>query len=99
MSKRTNHDIKAAACLHIVHILQHPTSRPIINSTQTTIVNATKKNFSPFPAGRYSKMTKWSTQRHHQANAGKSGLEEEIVQAVGTLRSLRSKKKLAVEKR
>jgi hypothetical protein len=45
MSKRTNLDIKDAACLHIVHILQHPTSRTT-KSAQTTIVNAPKQNFS-----------------------------------------------------
>jgi hypothetical protein len=73
MKQRTNLVIKDAACLHIVHILQHPTSRPT-KSTQTTMVNALKKNFSPLPAGKYGKSTKRSIQRHHhQANEGKSG--------------------------
>ena len=63
------------------------------------MVNAPKKNFSPLPAGRYGKSTKRSTQRRHQANEGKSGLEAERVRALGALRSLRSKKKLAAEKR
>jgi len=99
MSKRTNLDIKDAACLHIVHNLQHPTSRPTTKSTQTTMVNAPKKNFSPLPAGRYGKSTKRSTQRRHQANEGNSGFVAERVRALGALRSLRSKKKLAVEKR
>ena len=98
MSKRTNLDIKDAACLHIVHILQHPTSRPT-KSTQTAMVNAPKKKSSPLPAGRYGKSTKRSTQRRHQANEGKSGLEAERIRALGALRSLRSKKKLAAEKR
>jgi len=98
MSKRTNLDIKDAACLHIVHNLQHPTSRPTTKSTQRTMVNAPKKNFSPLPVGRYGKSTKRSTQRRHQANEGKSGLEAERVRALGALRSLRSKKKLAAEK-
>jgi hypothetical protein len=98
MRKRTNLDIKDAACLHIVYILQHPTSRRT-KSTQTTMVNAPKKNFSPLPAGRYSKSTKCSTQRCLQANEGKSGLEAERIRALGALRSLRSKKKLAAEKR
>jgi len=40
-----------------------------------------------------------STRRRHQANEGKSGLVAERVRALGALRSLRSKKKLAVEKR
>jgi len=63
------------------------------------MVNSLKKNFSPLPAGRYSKSTKWSTQRRHHANEGKSGLEAERVRTLGALRSLRSKKKLAAEKR
>jgi len=62
------------------------------------MVNAPKKNFSPLPAGRYSKSTKRSTQRRHHANEGKSGLEAERVQPLGALRSLRSKKKLVAEK-
>jgi len=99
MSKRTNLDIKDAACLHIVHNLQHPTSHPTTKSTQTTMVNAPKKNFSPLPAGRDGKSTKRSTQRRHQANEGKSGLEAERVRAIGALRSFRSKKKLVAEKR
>jgi len=99
MSKHTNLDIKDTACLHIVHNLQHPTSRPTTNSTQTTMVNAPKKNFLPLPAGRYGKSTKRSTQRHHHANEGKSSLEAERVRALGALRSLRSKMKLAAEKR
>jgi len=61
--------------------------------------NAPKKNFSPLPAGRYAKSKKRSTQRHHQANEGKSGLVAERIRALGVLRSLRSKKKLAAEKR
>jgi len=63
------------------------------------MVNAPKKNFSPLPAGRFGKWTKRSTQRRHHANEGKSGLEAERVRALGALRSLRSKKKLAAEKR
>jgi hypothetical protein len=57
----TNLDIKDAACLHTALILQHPTSRPTTKSTQTTMVNAPKKNFSPLPAGKYGKSTKRST--------------------------------------
>jgi len=98
MSKRTNLDIKDAGCIHVVHNLQHPTSRPTTKSTQTTMVNAPKKNFSTLPAGRYGKSTKRSTQWRHHANEGKSGLEAERVRALGALRSLRSKKKLAAEK-
>jgi len=98
MSKRTNLDIKDAAYLHIVHNLQHPTSPPTTKSTKTTMVNAPKKKFSPLPAGRYRKSKKRSTQWRHQANEGKSGIEAERIRAVGALRSLRSKKKLAAEK-
>jgi hypothetical protein len=99
MSKRTNFDIKDAACLHIVHNLQHPTSRLTTQSTQTTMVNAPKKIFSPLPACRNGKSRKRSTQRRHQANDGKRGFESERVRALGALRSFRSKKKLAAEKR
>ena len=63
------------------------------------MVNAPKMNFSPLPAGKYGKSTKKSTRRRHQANEGKSGLVAERVRALGALRSLRSKKKLAAEKR
>jgi len=97
MSECTNLDIKDATGLHIVHKLQHPTSRPTANSTQTTIVNATKKNFSLCPAGKYSKLTKWSTQWCHQAIEGQSSLEAETVQPLGTLRNMWSKQKLAAE--
>jgi len=97
MSKRTNLDIKDAAYLHIAHNLQHPTSRPTTKSTKTAMVNAPKQNFSPLPAGWYCKSTKRSTQWHHQANEGKSGLEAEIIRALGPLRSLRSQKKLVAE--
>jgi uncharacterized protein with WD repeat len=62
------------------------------------MVNVPKQNFSPLPAGTYGELTKWSTQRRHQSNEGKSGLEAEIVRALGALRNLRSKKKLAAEK-
>jgi hypothetical protein len=44
MRKGTNLDIKQAACLHIVHNLQHPTSHPIPESVQGTMVNAPKMN-------------------------------------------------------
>jgi len=68
-------------------------------STHDTMVNAPKKNFSPLPAGKYGKSTKQSTRRRHQVKEGKRGLEAEWVRALGALRSLRSKKKLAAEKR
>jgi len=99
MSKHTNLDIKDAAYLHIVHNLQHPTSRATRKSTKITMINAPKKIFTPLPAGRYGKSTKHSTKRRHQANEGKSGLEAERIRELGALRSLRCKKKLAAEKR
>jgi len=91
--------MKDAACLHVVHILQHPTCRPTTRSTQDTMVNAPKKNLSPLPAGKYGKSTKKYTRRCHQANTGTSGLEGEGVRALGAMCSLRSKKKLSAEKR
>jgi len=98
MSKRTNLDIKDAACIHIVHILQHPTSRPTTKSMQTTIVNTPKKNLLQLPAGKYRTSTKRSTQWRHQANEGKSGLEAERVGALRVLRRLEFIKKLGAEK-
>jgi hypothetical protein len=98
MSKCTNLDIKDAACLHIVHILQHRTFPPT-KSKQPKMVDAPKLNFSPLPAGRYGKSTKHSTQRRHQPDEGKISLEAERFRALGALRSLRSKMKLAAEKR
>jgi hypothetical protein len=99
MNNHTNPDITDAACLHIVHILQHPISCPTTKSAQTTVVNAPIMNFSTRLAGRYGKLTKRSPKTHHQANEGKSGLEEQRVRALGALRSIRSKKKLAAQKR
>jgi hypothetical protein len=63
------------------------------------MVNAPKKNFFALPARKYGKLTKQSTPRRHHANEGKRGLEEELIRALGVLRSLRSKKRLAAEKR
>jgi len=62
------------------------------------MVDAPKQNFSPLPAGRYRKSTKRSTQHRPPANEGNSGLEAERIRALGELRSMRSKKKLAAEK-
>jgi hypothetical protein len=98
MSKRTNLDIKDAAYLDIVYKLQHPTSHPTTKSTKITMVNAPKQHFAPHPAGRYGKSTQRSTQRRHQANEGKRGVEAETIRPLGALRSFRSKKKLAAEK-
>jgi len=97
--KHTNLDIEDSACLHVVHFLQHRTSRPTTRSTHGTMVNAPKKNFSPHPAGTYGKSTKKSTRRCHHVNVCKSKLEVDRVRVLGALRDLRSKKKLVAEKR
>ena len=48
--------------------------------------------------GKYGKWKKKSTWPRHQANKGKSGLEAEMVQALGALPRLRSKKRLSAVK-
>jgi len=63
------------------------------------MVNALKENFSQLPGGRYGKSAKQLTQPRHHVNEGKSGLEAKRVRALGALRSLGSKKKLAAETR
>jgi hypothetical protein len=68
-------------------------------SPQPTVVNGPKMDFSPHPVGKYGKSTMSSTRRRHQANEGKPSMEAERVRALGALRSLRPKKKLAAEKR
>jgi len=98
MSKCTNLDIKDAPCLNIVNNWQYPTHRPTTDSTQTTMVNAPKKSFSPLLPGKYGKSSKPSTKRRHRENEGKSGLNAERVRALGALHSLRSKKKLTAKK-
>jgi len=65
-------------------MLQHPTSCPTTKSTETTMVNAAKKNFSPLPASKYSKSTNHSTRRPHQANEGNSS------SGAGRFRALRA---------
>ena len=92
--KPTNLQIKDAACLYVVHILQHPTSCPTTRWTHDTMVNARKKILSPLLAAKYSKSTKKSTRRCHQANTGNSGLEAERVRALGALSILWSKRSL-----
>jgi len=63
------------------------------------MVNAPEKNISQLLAGKYCESTKQSTQRRHQVNKGKSGLEADRVQGWGALRSIRSKMKLSADKR
>jgi len=98
MSEHTNLDIKDAACLHIVHMMQHPTSRPTTKSMHTSMLNDLKMNISPLQVGKYVDLTKRSTQRCHLANEGTSGLEAERVWTLGALPTLWSKQKLAAEK-
>jgi hypothetical protein len=62
-------------------------------------VNAPKENLSPIRAGNSGQLTKHCTQRHCQANEGKSGSEAERVRALEALHSLQSKKNLAAENR
>jgi len=62
------------------------------------MVNAPTKNVTPHPAGRYGKSTKQWIRWRHQAIERKSGFDAERFWALGALRSLWSKKKLAAEK-
>jgi len=97
--KCTNLDIKDSACLHVVHLLQHSTSRPATRSTDDTVVNALKKNSSPLLAGKYGKSTKQSTSWNHQQNQGKYSLETERVRAFGALCGFRFRKNVSTEER
>jgi len=98
LNKPTNLDIKDAAYLHVVHILQHPTSRPTTRSTQDTMVNAPKKKLSPDPVRTYVKSTNQSTPQCHQENERKRDFEAECVRALEALWSLWSKMKLSAVK-
>jgi len=60
-------------------------------------VRALKKIHRPPPMVKYDKLKKRSTQPNHQGYASKSGLNEDKVLALGTLRGLRSKKELLAE--
>jgi len=62
------------------------------------MVNTLKNHVLPLVEGKYDNSTKWSTQRHHQGNKGKSSLEAERDWALGALHSLRSKRQHAPEK-
>jgi hypothetical protein len=78
--------------------LQHPISSPTTKSTQTTLGNAPNQHYSPLSAGKYGKLTKWSTQQSDQPNKGKSSFEAERIRALGASCSLGSKMKLAAKK-
>jgi len=90
---------KDTTCLHVVYILQPPTSPPTTKSTQDTMVIAPDKYLSPLPAGRYGRTTKLSTRWRHRANEGQNDLEAERARALIAYCSLQSKEKLATEKR
>ena len=63
------------------------------------MIYAPKENCSPLLVGKFGKLTKHSTQRHHQANEGKSSFAAGLVRALGAKRSLRDKEKLPAETR
>jgi len=63
------------------------------------MVNTPKKNQLPLPAGKYRKSMNHCRRHRHHLNEGKSCLEPEKVRSLEALRSLRSKKKLSVQKR
>jgi len=99
MITSTNLDIKYAACLHTVHISQHPSSCP--NNKVSTNYNGkcSEKNFLHLQAGTYGISPKRSTWRCHPTNEGKSSFDAGRVRALGALRSSRCRRKLAVDKR
>jgi len=45
--KQNNLDLNDSVCLHVVHILEHPTSRPTTRSTQDTMVDAPNNHLLP----------------------------------------------------
>jgi len=92
-------DMKDAGCLHVVQILQRPTSPSTKRYNQHIKVNASKKYIRPLAAAIYSKLTKQSTWQYHQANAAKSGFKAEMVRALGTLHGLQSQMEVTVERR
>jgi hypothetical protein len=63
--------------------------------TETRVV----ADVSQLPAGQYGNWTKRSTQRRHQANEDKSGVETETSQALRAFCNCQSKKKHAANKR
>jgi len=65
---------------------------------QTMLFYTPEDDISPLPAGIYGKLMKHFTERHHEANAGQSGVEPLSVRALGELFNARSRKKLAAEK-
>jgi len=80
--KHTDLDIEVAACIYIIHLLPHPPNRQQTKSTQNSMLNAPKKDFSSLPVGKCGKSTKQSIKRRHQAEKGKSSLEGEKFRAL-----------------
>jgi len=78
---------------NIQHLAQWQSQRKLQWSIAPT------KNFLLLPAAKYGKSTKRSTQQPHQGKEGNSGLKAGSVWALGALCRLRSKEKLAAEKR
>jgi len=66
LNKHTMLDMADTACLHVVHILQHPTSRRTSNSAEHTIDAALNINLLPLQVYNYIRWTMWCTRwRHH----------------------------------
>jgi hypothetical protein len=63
------------------------------------MVNVPKQILSPLPAGKYGTSTSQSTCRHHPANESNRGSEAVWVRALGALRTLQNKNRLAVEQK
>jgi len=77
-----------SACIHVVHILQHPTSHPTTRLTQDTMDDAVIENFSTLPMGQYGKSTYQSTHWLHQVNQGKREWDADRVWGVGSIAQL-----------
>ena len=97
--KHTNRDIKAAACLDVVHLLKHPTSYQFTKSTQIIRVTFAKMNLLPLHAAKYGILTMRSTWQCQKENKYKNGLDATQVPAIGEFCSFQLKTKLAVEER
>jgi len=93
----TNLGIQYTSCLHLVHILQYPTSRTSTKSTRNTIVKVWKQKLSPLLMSKYNKLTQCSTRRCDQPNVGQCSLEGDTVTVLGALPSVWSKNKLTAE--
>lgn len=61
------------------------------------MVDSSKKNYSPLPAGKYGRSDNPATVKRHRTNAGKSGIESERIRAHNNLRALKCKKRKKAE--